>query len=95
MGHRQPSVLQTTARTTSPIPKWLDAVIKAYAAALAKPVPAKLSAKVDHTRIVPVIKDRAWLAELPEHASRGRTRRSNPLFDELNSEFSRCLCRRY
>ena len=68
-----------------PDPKWFDAVIKAYAAALAKPVPAKLSAKVDHTRIVPVIKDRAWLAELQARFKR-QDASQQPLFDELNSE---------
>jgi uncharacterized protein YtpQ (UPF0354 family) len=66
-------------------PKWFDAVIKAYAAALTKPVPAKLSAKVDYTRIVPVVKDRAWLAELQARFKR-QDASQQPLFDELNSE---------
>jgi uncharacterized protein YtpQ (UPF0354 family) len=68
-----------------PDPKWFDAVIKAYAAALAKPLPEKLAANVDITRIVPIIKDRAWLTEL-----QGRFKKQDasqqPVFDDFNGE---------
>jgi uncharacterized protein YtpQ (UPF0354 family) len=65
-------------------PKWFDAVIKAYATALAKPLNAKLATGVDMTRIVPVIKDRSWLAEL-----QGRFKQkgaSQPLFEDFAGE---------
>ena len=69
----------------TPDPKWFDAVIRAYAAALAKPLPEKLAANVDIARIVPVIKDRAWLMEL-----QGRFKKHDasqqPLFDDFNGE---------
>ena len=69
----------------TPDPKWFDAVIRAYAAALAKPLPEKVAANVDIARIVPVIKDRAWLAEL-----QGRFKKHDasqqPLFDDFNGE---------
>jgi uncharacterized protein YtpQ (UPF0354 family) len=65
-------------------PKWFDAVIKAYATALAKPLNAKLATGADMTRIVPVIKDRSWLAEL-----QGRFKQkgaSQPLFEDFAGE---------
>ncbi len=69
----------------TPDPKWFDAVIRAYAAALAKPLPEKVAANVDIARIVPIIKDRAWLAEL-----QGRFKKHDasqqPLFDDFNGE---------
>jgi uncharacterized protein YtpQ (UPF0354 family) len=68
-----------------PDPKWFDAVIKAYAAALAKPLPAKLSANVDHTRIVPVIKDRAWFTDLQARFKK-QDASQQPVFDDFNSE---------
>src|SRR5262245_11309692 len=45
----------------TPDPRWFDAIIKAYVSALTKPAPTKQTAKVDRERIVPVVKDRAWL----------------------------------
>lgn len=68
-----------------PGPKWFDAVIKAYAAALTKPLPTKLAANVDHTRIVPVVKDRAWLAELQRRFKK-QSASQQPIFEELNDE---------
>jgi uncharacterized protein YtpQ (UPF0354 family) len=69
----------------TPDSKWFNALINAYAAALAKPLPAKLAANVDIARIVPVIKDRAWLAEL-----QGRFKKQDasqqPVFDDFNGE---------
>jgi uncharacterized protein YtpQ (UPF0354 family) len=65
-------------------PKWFDAVIKAYAGALAKPA-VKQAAKLDRTRIVPVIKDRAWLAELQDRYKAQDTSQQ-PVFDDFNNE---------
>lgn len=66
----------------SPDPKWFDAVIKAYAEALAKPMKAKLAAGVDMTRIVPVIKDRTWLAELQSRFKQ-KSASEQPLFEDF------------
>jgi len=64
--------------------KWFDDVVKAYAAALAKPS-VKQTAKLDRTRIVPVIKDRAWLAELQARFKQQNSSQQ-PVFDDLNNE---------
>lgn len=68
-----------------PDPKWFDAVIKAYAAALIKPLPTKLAANVDQKRIVPLVKDRAWLANLQRQFKK-RSASQQPVFEELNNE---------
>jgi len=77
--------LRNNYKDYTPDPKWFEAVIKAYAAALAKPGPAKLAANVDVARIVPVIKDRAWLAELQDRFKK-QDASQQPLFDDLNDE---------
>lgn len=66
-------------------PKWFDALIKAYAAALAKPSPNKLAANLDRERIIPVIKDRGWLAQLQTRFKK-QSATQQPVFDEFNSE---------
>jgi uncharacterized protein YtpQ (UPF0354 family) len=69
----------------TPDPEWFEAVIKAYAAALTKPLSTKLSTKVDHTRIVPLVKDRAWLAGLQRQFKKQGTPQQ-PVFEDLNKE---------
>jgi uncharacterized protein YtpQ (UPF0354 family) len=69
----------------TPDPKWFEAVIKAYAAALAKPSPTKRSAKLDHKRIVPLVKDRAWLANLQRQFKK-QDASQQPVFEDLNKE---------
>jgi uncharacterized protein YtpQ (UPF0354 family) len=69
----------------TPDPKWFDAVIKAYAATLAKPLAAKLAGGVDMTRIVPIIKDRAWLAEL-QGRFKQKSASQQPLFEDFAGE---------
>ena len=69
----------------TPEPKWFDAVVKAYAATLAKPLTAKLAAGVDMTRIVPVIKDRAWLAEL-QGRFKQKSASQQPLYEDFAGE---------
>jgi uncharacterized protein YtpQ (UPF0354 family) len=66
-------------------PKWFDALIKAYAAALAKPSPNKPVANLDRERIIPVIKDRAWLAQLQARFKK-QSAMQQPIFDDFNSE---------
>ncbi|MPZ37999.1 MAG: DUF1444 family protein [Rhizobiales bacterium] len=77
--------LANNYRDYSTDPKWFDDVIKAYATALAKPPAVKHAAKLDSTRIVPVIKDRAWLAELQGHYKKLASSQQ-PVFDEFNRE---------
>jgi uncharacterized protein YtpQ (UPF0354 family) len=70
----------------TPDPKWFEAVIKAYAAALAKPLPTKQAvAKLDRARIVPVVKDRAWLVELQGRFKK-QSASQQPVYDDLNNE---------
>jgi len=71
-------------RDYSADPKWFDEVVKAYAAALAKPA-GKQAAKLDRTRIVPVIKDRPWLAEL-QGQFRQQDASQQPVFEDFNNE---------
>jgi uncharacterized protein YtpQ (UPF0354 family) len=70
-------------RDYSANPGWFDEVVKAYAAALAKP--AGQTAKLDRTRIVPVIKDRPWLVELQGHF-RKQDASQQPVFEDFNNE---------
>jgi uncharacterized protein YtpQ (UPF0354 family) len=70
----------------TPDPKWFDAVIKAYAAALAKPSSNKQAiAKLDRTRVVPVVRDRAWLVELQGRFKK-QSASQQPVYDDLNNE---------
>jgi uncharacterized protein YtpQ (UPF0354 family) len=55
--------------------------VKAYATALA----SRASGKLDRARIVPVVKDRAWLAET-QQLFRSRQDGQEPVFDEFNKE---------
>jgi uncharacterized protein YtpQ (UPF0354 family) len=71
-------------RDYSADPKWFVDVVKAYAAALAKPA-GKQAAKHDRTRIVPVIKDRPWLAEL-QGQFRQQDASQQPVFEDFNNE---------
>jgi uncharacterized protein YtpQ (UPF0354 family) len=75
--------LANNYRDYSTEPKWFDDVVNAYAAALAKP-PSQ-GAKLDQSRIVPVVKDRAWLAELRARF-RQQSASEQPVFDDLNKE---------
>jgi uncharacterized protein YtpQ (UPF0354 family) len=59
-----------------------DALVKAYAAALTERV-APAQAKLDLTRIVPVVKTRAWLAELRKTLL---AQGAEPVFDDFNGE---------
>jgi uncharacterized protein YtpQ (UPF0354 family) len=70
-------------RDYSADPGWFDEVVKAYAAALAKS--AAQNAKLDRTRIVPVIKDRPWLIGLQGHF-RKQDASQQPVFDDFNNE---------
>lgn len=76
--------LANNYRDYSGDPQWFDDVVKAYAAALAKPA-GKQAAKLDGTRIVPLIKDRAWLAELQGHFKKQGSSQQ-PVFDDFNNE---------
>ena len=70
----------------TPDPKWFDAVIKAYAAALAKASSNKQAiAKLDRTRVVPVVRDRAWLVELQGRFKK-QSASQQPVYDDLNNE---------
>jgi uncharacterized protein YtpQ (UPF0354 family) len=65
-------------------PATLDAIVDGYYAALNKPS-SQGAATLDRARIVPVIKDRAWLADNERDLkARGITARF--LFDEFNEE---------
>lgn len=76
--------LANNYRDYSPDPKWFDDIVKTYAAALAKP-PMSEGAKLDPARIVPVVKDRAWLAEL-QARFRQQSASQHPVFDDFNKE---------
>jgi hypothetical protein len=54
-------------------------------AALTKPLPTKLAANVDHRRIIPLVKDRAWLANLQRKFQK-QSASQQPVFEELNSD---------
>jgi Protein of unknown function (DUF1444) len=69
----------------SPDPAWLDGVIKAHAERLAKPLPVKPAPPIDRARIVPLVKDRSWLAGLQERFNK-QDPTQRPVFDELNAE---------
>jgi uncharacterized protein YtpQ (UPF0354 family) len=63
-------------------PARFDQLVKTFAAALAKPgQPAKL----DRTHIMPVIKDRAWLAQLQE-AFKKQDGSQQPVYEDFNNE---------
>ena len=66
-------------------PKDKDAVFQKYIAALEEPESAH--GKVDPARIVPVIKDKAWIAEIREGVRvRGSDRLPENVFEPLNDE---------
>jgi uncharacterized protein YtpQ (UPF0354 family) len=77
--------LDNNYKDYTPDPKWFEAVIKAYAAALAKPGPAKVNARLDHKRIVPLVKDRPWLTDLQRRFKK-QDPSQQPLFEDLNKE---------
>lgn len=64
-------------------PATLDAIVDSYYTALNKP--ASGGAAFDHARIVPVIKDRAWLAD-NERGLKARGVTARFLFDDFNEE---------
>lgn len=76
--------LANNYRDYSADPKWFDEIVKAYAAALAKPA-GKQAGKLDRTRIVPVIKDRPWLVELQGHFKK-QDASQQPVFEDFNNE---------
>ncbi len=64
-------------------PQRLNGVVQTYVTALSQPMSA--GTKVDRSRIVPIIKDRKWLADL--HATLGaRGAGEEHLFDSFNNE---------
>ncbi len=66
-------------------PKTLSAVIQKYGAGLAE-FPGS-EAALDRSRIVPIIKDRKWLAEMRESLqARGAEQPPENVFDDLNEE---------
>jgi uncharacterized protein YtpQ (UPF0354 family) len=77
--------LANNYRDYSSEPGWFAEVVKAYAAAMGKPSAAARGQPVDPARIVPVIKDRAWLAELAGlFKKQGRS--DQPVYDDFNNE---------
>jgi uncharacterized protein YtpQ (UPF0354 family) len=66
-------------------PTWFDALIKAYVAALAQLSPNRLAANLNRERIIPVIKDRAWLAQLQAQFKK-QSETQQPVFDDFNTE---------
>src|SRR5262245_36784693 len=75
--------LDNAYRDYSGDPKRFDSLIKIFAKALAG-APQK-EAKLDRTRIVPVIKDRLWLAELQDIFKK-QDAAQQPVFDDFNKE---------
>lgn len=66
-------------------PANIGAIIDAYAAGLAEKPPARAAAKLDTTRIVPVIKDRQWLED-NRRAFRAKAPNFEFLFEDFNDE---------
>lgn len=64
-------------------PASLQAIVNTYAAGIAESATAGTAAKVDRARIVPVIKDRRWLAETRRML---KASGKEPVFEDLNSE---------
>jgi uncharacterized protein YtpQ (UPF0354 family) len=76
--------LENAYREYSSDPKRFDHLVRSYAAAITAPA-AVSSAKLDRTRIVPVIKDRPWLVEVQD-AFRKQDAALQPVFDEFSNE---------
>ena len=66
-------------------PANIGAIIDAYAAGLAEQRPARAAAKLDATRIVPVIKDRQWLED-NRQAFRAKAPDFEFLFEDFNDQ---------
>jgi uncharacterized protein YtpQ (UPF0354 family) len=74
--------LDNVYRDHTAAPQRFEELVSAYAAGLAKPLQQTV-AKLDRTRIVPVIKSRAWLEVLQE---KFRPTKQEPLFEAFNKE---------
>lgn len=64
-------------------PKRLSEIIKVYVEGASRPARPVAAHKLDHTRIVPVVKDRAWLAELRGQFAENK---QDAVFDALGAD---------
>src|SRR5262245_43568267 len=83
-GEERTIYLDNAYRTYSTNPKALHDVVDMYVRSYLEPLRAT-SVSVDRARIVPVIKDRAWLAEV-RAALKARAGKSDNVFEDFNED---------